>query len=150
MKTPATVSFSYCISAGFLLLAVAQAAPTVPATPPSSPDTAAKPYVLFMRTDVAVEQDKKLYPVKDVHGRMFIISVKGKPVSVPMTGESHKLEFQHGLTLARASASLTGLESGRAYTARQDPKMKRQREVCSPRRSSGTMLHSLKGSSSRV
>lgn len=129
MKTPATICFVPCLSAGFLLLAVAHAAPTVPATPPSSPDAAAKPYVLFMRTDVAVEQNKKLYPVKDVHGRMFIISVKGQPVSVPMTGEAHKLEFQHALTLARTSASLTGLESGRAYTARQDPKMKRQREA---------------------
>ena len=56
---------------------------TVPAVPPSGPDATAKPYVLFMRTDVAVEQNKKLYPVKDVHGRMFIISVKGQPVSVP-------------------------------------------------------------------
>lgn len=110
-------------------MTAAQAAPATPAAPASKPEAADKPYVLFMRTDVAVEQNKKLYPVKDVHGPMFIISVKGQPVSVPMTGEAHKLEFQHGLTLARASASLTGLESGRAYTARQDPKMKRQRDA---------------------
>ena len=89
----------------------------------------AKPYVLYMRTDLAIEQNKKLYPVKDVHGSMFIIAVKGEPVSVPMTGEGHKLEFQPKLTLTRNSASLTGLFSGRAYTAGRDPKMKRQREA---------------------
>ena len=72
MKTPATVCFSYCFSAGFLLLAVAQAATKVPATPPPVADTTPKPYVLYMRTDVAIEQNKKLFPVKDVHGRDFI------------------------------------------------------------------------------
>jgi hypothetical protein len=129
VKTPSTVCFNLCFSVGLLLLPVAQAAPTEPATPPTIPDATAKPYVLFMRTDVAVEQNKKLYPVKDVHGQKFIITVKGQPVSVSMSGEGRKLEFQHALTLARASASLTGLESGRAYTARRDPKMKRQRDA---------------------
>jgi hypothetical protein len=99
-------------------------APAAPAVVPEN-----KPYVLFMRTDVAVEQEKKLYPIKDVTGRMFIIAVKGKNVAVPMTGIPHRLEFQHALTLARASVSLTGLESGRAYTPGRDPKMKRQREA---------------------
>ena len=129
MKTSTTVCCSLCLSAGFLLLAVAQAAPAVPAAPPSGPDTAAKPYVLFMRTDVSIEQNRKLYPLKDVSGQTFIIAVKGRPVAVPMSGESHKIEFQHALTMAGTSASLTGLESGRAYTLRQDPKMKRQREA---------------------
>ena len=91
--------------------------------------TEAKPYVLFMRTDVSIERSKNLYPVKDVSGQTFIIAVKGQPVAVPMTGGSHGMEFQHALTLARATASLTGLESGRAYTVGRDPKMKRQRDA---------------------
>jgi len=82
-----------------------------------------------MRTDLAVEMNKKLYPVKDVHGRMFIINVKGEPVSVPMTGEAHKLQFDHKLTLTRNAVALSGLVSGRAYTAARDPKMKRQRDA---------------------
>jgi len=125
-----TASLRLCLLTGAGLLPLA-AWPAEPATPAPAPAGApgVKPYVLFMSTDVAVEQDKQLYPIKDVTGRMFIISVKGQQVAVPMTGIPHKLEFQHALTLARASASLTGLESGRAYTPGNDPMMKRQREA---------------------
>jgi len=129
MKTPVWICLSHGLCAGSLLLAVARAAPALPATPPSPAGAEAKPYVLFMRTDVSVERNKKLYPLKDVSGRTFIISVKGQPVAVPMVGESHKIEFQHALTLARASATLTGLESGRAYTPGRDPRMKRQHDA---------------------
>ena len=125
MKTPTLICLSRSLSAGSLLLAVAHAAPAVPPSQPAE----VKPYVLFMRTDVAVENNKKLYPVKDVSGRTFIISVDGQPVTVPMVGNPHRLEFQHTLTLARASASVTGLETERAYTIAQDPRMKRQREA---------------------
>ena len=127
MKTPAFACLS--LGAGSLLFAVAHAAPPGPAAPPAGPDTIAKPYVLFMRTDVSVEQDKKLYPIKDVHGRAFVIDMKGRPEEVPMAGGSHRIEFQHALTLARTAASLTGLESERAYTPGRDPKMQRQREA---------------------
>jgi hypothetical protein len=132
MKTPAWSCLSRSLSAGSLLLAVAHAAPAVPAVPaapPAAPDATAKPYVLFMRTDVAVEQNKKLYPVKDVSGRDFIVSVDGQKVTVPMAGGSRRLEFQHALTLARTSASLSGLESERAYTPGRDPRMQRQRDA---------------------
>ncbi|HTL67378.1 MAG TPA: hypothetical protein VL200_06940, partial [Lacunisphaera sp.] len=87
------------------------------------------PYVLYMRTDVSVEQHKKLYPVKDVSGRSFIVSDGGKLASVPMVGEPHRIEFGHALTLARASASLTDLVTERAYTPANDPKMRRMRDA---------------------
>jgi hypothetical protein len=115
------------------LLAGAVLLPTVPlpAEPAAtsqdkSVSPEAKPYVLFMRTDVAVEQNKKLYPIKDVSGKDFIVSADGQKVAVPMVGGSHRIEFQHALTLARTSASLTGLKSGRAYTPGADPVMLRQ------------------------
>ena len=57
---------------------------SIPKSADKSAAAEAKPYVLYMRTDVAVEQNKKLYPVKDVHGSMFIISVKGEQMSVPV------------------------------------------------------------------
>jgi len=117
------------ITAGLLLFNQALATSAPAASPSAPPEAAAKPYVLYMRTDLAVEMNKKLYPVKDVHGRMFIINVKGEPVSVPMTGEAHKLQFDHKLTLTRNAVALSGLVSGRAYTAARDPKMKRQRDA---------------------
>src|SRR5690348_4040486 len=65
----------------------------------------AKPYVVFMRTDVSVEQNRKLYPIQDVSGRAFIVSKDGQKVEVPMVGEPHKIEFQYAMTLTRATAS---------------------------------------------
>jgi hypothetical protein len=132
MKTSAPIGYSL-LGAGLLLFTAAHAAPKESPVPvaaaPAPASTEPKPYVLYMRTDLAVEQNKKLYPVKDVHGQMFIISVRGDPVSVPMTGEGHKLQFDHKLTLTRNSVALTGLVSGRAYTVARDPKMKRQRDA---------------------
>jgi hypothetical protein len=130
MKLPTLVCFSHDLVAGFLLLDVAQAATEVPAAPPGSPVNAeAKPYVLYMRTDVAVELDKKLYPIKDVSGRDFIISVGGQKEAVPMGGGQHRIEFKYLLTLAPATASLTGLKTERTYTPGTDPRMVRQREA---------------------
>ena len=118
------------------LFAGAALLPAMPlsAEPAATPGRASviaesKPYVLFMRTDVSVERGKKLYPIKDVSGRSFIISVNGRLNEVPMYGEPHNLGFQHALTLSRASASLTGLKSERAYTPGNDPRMVRQRSA---------------------
>ncbi|HVT73731.1 MAG TPA: hypothetical protein VHD61_11370 [Lacunisphaera sp.] len=89
----------------------------------------AKPYVLFMRTDLSVAKNKKLYPVKDVSGRDFIVSVNGTLVTVPTVGEQSSIEFKHALTLARNPASLTGLVTERSYTPWNDPRMQRQRDA---------------------
>jgi len=129
MKSSAPIGFSL-LGAGLLLLTAASAASKESPVPPApGPDVTTKPYVLYMRTDLAVEQNKKLYPVEDVHGQMFIIKMKGEPVSVPMTGGAHNLQFDHKLTLTRNAAALTGLVSERAYTAGRDPKMIRQRQA---------------------
>ena len=89
----------------------------------------AQPYVLFLRTDIAVEQNKKLYPLKDVSGRDFIVLMDGQKVAVPMVGGAHGLDMQNALTLARTSASLTGLEVERDYSPGRDPRMQRQRDA---------------------
>ncbi len=94
-----------------------------------APPAGSQPYVLYMRTDVSVEQHKKLYPVKDVSGRTFIVADGTQLVTVPMVGEPHRIEFGHALTLARTSASLSDLVTERAYTPANDPKMKRQRDA---------------------
>ncbi|HVZ64529.1 MAG TPA: hypothetical protein VG936_08150 [Lacunisphaera sp.] len=112
----------------FLLLmpALAIAAPApVARTDPAE----AKPYVLYMRTDLSVEQHNKLYPIKDVSGRDFIVSIDGRQVNVPTVGAGHRIEFGHALTLARASASLTDLVAERAYTPGADPRMQRERSA---------------------
>ena len=112
-----------------MILAQAHAATAPTAAPTAPPEAEAKPYVLYMRTDVAVEQDKKLYPIKDVSGKDFIVSVGGQREAVPMSGGQHRIEFKYVLTLAPATASLTGLKSERAYTPGTDPRMVRQREA---------------------
>ena len=123
----ASIPISLVAGAVLLPLSTLTAAPAALSSAVTAAE--AKPYVLFMRTDVSVEQGKKLYQIKDVSGRNFIIKVNGQKVEVPMAGNPHNLEFKHGLTLARSSAALTELESGRAYTPGRDPKMKHQREA---------------------
>jgi hypothetical protein len=129
MKTPPSVRFIYGFSAGFFLLTAAYGAPPALASAPQRADAEAKPYVLFMSTDVAVQRGRKLYPIKDVSGKSFIVSVNGQLTEVPMHGEPRDLEFKHALVLARATASLTGLQSERTYTPATDPRMVRQREA---------------------
>lgn len=109
-----------------LLSQVSAAAPTAES---KAPPAGSQPYVLYMRTDVSVEQHKKLYPVKDVSGRTFIVADGAQLVTVPMVGEPHRIEFGHALTLVRASASLSDLVTERAYTPANDPKMRRMRDA---------------------
>jgi len=129
MKTLTPASITAQLSVGLLLFVHAHAEPAPTAAPTTAPEAEAKPYVLYMRTDVAVEQDKKLYPIKDVSGKDFIVSVGGQREAVPMSGGQHRIEFKYVLTLAPATASLTDLKSERAYTPGTDPRMVRQREA---------------------
>lgn len=112
------------VSLLLLLPTFAVAAPVAAAAQAES-----KPYVLYMRTDLSVEQHSKLYPIQDVSGHDFIVSIGGRQVSVPTVGEGHRIEFGHALTLARASASLSDLVTERAYTPGNDPRMQRQRSA---------------------
>ncbi|HVZ64530.1 MAG TPA: hypothetical protein VG936_08155 [Lacunisphaera sp.] len=120
-----------CLTLGAGILPLTGALASEPESGPtgSVSDTAAKPYVVFMRTDVNVEQASKMYPVKDVDGRAFVVAKDGQRVEVSMVGEPHKIGFDHVLTLARSTASLTNLQSKRAYTPGTDPRMVRMREV---------------------
>jgi len=96
-----------------------------PAVGPAMPKT----HTLFMGTDIAVEQNKKIYPITNVTGTAFIVSAEGAPLAIPMRGEPHNLKIAQTLKLTAVSASLTGLKSERTYTPGADPRMRRQREA---------------------
>jgi hypothetical protein len=93
--------------------------------------TAAEPqtHALFMGLDLSVEHGKSFHRVKDVSGDEFVITSNGAPVFLPVNRASRNLKIVHSLKLTSASALITNLTSERAYTAGNNPKMQRLKEM---------------------
>jgi hypothetical protein len=86
----------------------------------------AKPYTLFLGTDLSVERDNRFHRVRDVKGGSFVIEVDKTVVRVPMQGGGVNLKFEQSLKLTEASASIANLKFDRAYTPANDPGRKFQ------------------------
>ena len=85
-------------------------------------ETAApKPYILYLGADLSIEHDGKLYPVRKVKGRSFVIEINGKEVRVPMTGGTVNTVLKESLKLTEASASVANLKYKQTYTPANDP-----------------------------
>jgi hypothetical protein len=91
-------------------------------------DTTAKPYVLFMGADLAVQRDKKFHRVEDVIGSELKIRIGKKEFFVPTRNRATGLKVSHSLKLTGATAQLDGLAAGPAYTPAKDPRLKFARE----------------------
>ncbi len=105
-----------------LLLASLAATRALSADP--APPAAAKPFVLYMGTDFAIEHHKAYLPVLDVQGRAFVVKNKGRELLVPMVGGQVNLKIEQALKLASHSATLAGLKTDRCYTPGNDPYLK--------------------------
>jgi hypothetical protein len=88
----------------------------------------AKPYVLFMGADLAVQRDKKFHRVEDVVGSELKIKIGRKEFFVPTRNRNTGLKVSHSLKLTGATAQLDGLEAGPSYTPANDPRHKFNRE----------------------
>lgn len=84
----------------------------------------AKPYVLFMGADLAVQRDKKFHRVEDVVGSDFKIKIGKKEFFVPTRNRATGLKVSHSLKLTGAAVQLDGLQGGPAYTPANDPARK--------------------------
>jgi hypothetical protein len=91
--------------------------PAADGTAPAS----AKPYVLFMGADLAVQRDKKYYRVQDVVGSELKIKIGKREFFVPTRNRMTGLKVNHSLKLSAAAVRLDGLESGPSYTPGNDP-----------------------------
>ncbi|RXK53715.1 hypothetical protein ESB00_18690 [Oleiharenicola lentus] len=109
----------------FIFLPVAAALALAPGLP-AAEATAGAPgkYVLFMGSDLSVQQGKKFYPVEDVDGSEFVITVGGKPRFVRTRLQANHLKVQRELKLAPVSVQLDDLQGGPGYTPAADPRHK--------------------------
>ncbi|HVU17779.1 MAG TPA: hypothetical protein VHD32_12705 [Candidatus Didemnitutus sp.] len=103
-----------------LLLAVS----AVLAFPPSSgaaTDSAPKTHTLFMGVDLTVEYQGKMYPVRDVAGDNFVISVDGKNVEVRARYGPVKIKIERALKISGVTATVAEMKTDRVYTPGNDP-----------------------------
>ena len=81
-------------------------------------------YVLFMGSDLSVQQGKKYYPVEDVDGSEFVITVGGKSRFVRTRLQANHLKVERELKLAPVSVQLAELQGGPGYTPGAAPRHK--------------------------
>ncbi|MDQ5979594.1 MAG: hypothetical protein QG602_2569 [Verrucomicrobiota bacterium] len=81
-------------------------------------------YVLFMGTELAVQQGKKFHRVEDVDGSEFVITVGGKPRFIRTRLQANNLKVDRELKLAPVSVQLDDLQGGPGYTPAADPRHK--------------------------
>jgi hypothetical protein len=108
---------------GFLGLAGLIGTP-LPAADPAATTPAGKTHVLFMGTDLSIQQGKRYYRVEDVDGSEFVITVRGKPQFVRTRLQTNRLKVEPGLKLAPFSVQLDELQGGPGYTPAADPRHK--------------------------
>jgi hypothetical protein len=108
-----------CLTAALGLPLSGFAAEEKPGKPVGS--DVAKPYVLFMGADLAVQREKRFHRVEDVVGSELKIRIGKREFFVPTRNRSTSLKVDSSLKLAHGSVTLDGLESGPAYTPGNDP-----------------------------
>lgn len=91
---------------------------------PAAPSSAGARYVLFMGSDLAVQQGRKFHTVEDVDGSEFVITVGGKKRFVRTRLQANHLKVERELKLAPISVRLDELQGGPGYTPANDPRHK--------------------------
>lgn len=109
--------------------AIGNAAADVPAPKSSAAGAEHKTHTLFMGADISVEQNKKLYRLKDVAGGAFVIEMDGRRFTVPADQGRINMNVNLGLKLTERSAFVADLKGDRAYTPANDPNRRFAREA---------------------
>ena len=81
-------------------------------------------HVLFMGTNLSVQQGKIFYRVEDVDGSEFVIRIKGERKFVRTRMASNNVKVDHELKLAPLSVKLDEMQGGPGYTPGADPRHK--------------------------
>jgi len=129
MKTPAPLRlpfphagrfFNAITGACVLLASSSDAAPAHPATSPTNA-SAAPPYAIYMGTDIAVEWQGQMRPLRDVEGTNFVIEVDGKTAKVPSRSHDLKIKLEPMIKVSPAALTVTDFKPERVYTPDADP-----------------------------
>lgn len=124
-------TLAFLISAGSSALRASDPSPqtapngaSAPADQASTPSGTsvhvAKPYVLFMGADVALEKDKTFDPIDEVADTVIVVTADGKPVNVPKD-RNNNLQVREDLKIASSSVEMSDLKTDRAYSQLADP-----------------------------
>jgi hypothetical protein len=77
--------------------------------------------VLFRGTDISVMLDKDAYPVRDVDGSKWIVSINGVDRTISAKLAPVKLKMTTGLKLTETSATIAGFTKTPGYSFDNDP-----------------------------
>jgi hypothetical protein len=82
---------------------------------------ATKTHVLFMGADIAVNLDRDSYPVRNVVGSSWVISINGDEKSISTKRGEANLNITPGLKLTATSATISGFRKSATYSYGNDP-----------------------------
>ena len=99
-------------------LVLAVLAYAVPARAQTQP---AKPYALFLGTDLAVKTPEGVFPVWDVSGGAWVIRKNGAPVVMDAKQGPTSLKMRTIMRLTESTAQVTNLRREQDYTPGNDP-----------------------------
>jgi len=117
MHNPAKVMASrYLIPAIFAYGAMASAA--------AGAQTAQKEYTLFMGANISVELAKNIYPVRDVNGSSWVVSMNGQEQVVSGEQGPINLKIVPTLKLTEVSATIAGFKREPVYSFANDPSVR--------------------------
>lgn len=124
--------------AALVALSLQAADAPAPAASPAATEED-KPFTMYMGSDFSIEHNDKLHTVQDVTGTNFVISIKGRETTVPMTAKKIRMNFDQSLKIAPRLAKIEGLVTDRGYTPANDP----YRKFAAQAGGAGTSLASL-------
>lgn len=103
-----------------LLLAIAPAVVAAGSDAPTSAPTSSTQHVLFMGADLALDQGRRLLPIRDVQGSSLFVTSDEATLEVAMKPDL-VLQITESLKLADTSVEVAALKAERAYTPEADP-----------------------------
>lgn len=101
--------------AGLALLLAATSASAQPAAGER------KSHLLYLGTDLEVQQGSEMSPVAGVDRRSFVVKTKGGAARIPMKGSAGSLRVLRRLKLTDLSVEVSGLSFERSYSAGNTP-----------------------------
>jgi hypothetical protein len=90
-----------------------------------------KTHTLFMGADISVNLDKDLYPVRNVIGSSWVVSINGDDKEISARSAPLNLKITPNLKLTEVSAVITGFQKAPAYSYDNDPSVRITRAMAS-------------------
>jgi hypothetical protein len=90
-----------------------------------------KTHTLFMGADISVNLDKDLYPVRNVIGSNWVVSINGDDKEISAKSAPINLKITPNLKLTEVSAVITGFQKAPTYSYENDPSVRITKSMAS-------------------